>query len=288
MAKKSNPIEDYVFSLSSEDFDYLLKAIDKRIDKQKYGYTTFEKAAIHYGRIPTYPKCLSSAYHLDSHTNANHKRYRCNNCDTSYTLLSNSIFNGSKISLHKLVYYIELMCEILQISTNTAELWRKKIFSTVNNYQENLILSNNVWIDETYIEDYEVEAISKGKYLRGLSKSKICIVVAIDSNKNMIATIAGHAKPSSKRISKALKSHIKEGSNIIHDGDHSHYKLIQELNCTEEYYKANSKDELYLEKMSLINNMCSWLKRYLRRFLGMDINNLKIFFTSFKTIYVTR
>lgn len=73
MAKKSNPIEDYVFSLSSEDFDYLLKAIDKRIDKQKYGYTTFEKAAIHYGRIPTYPKCLSSAYHLDSHTNANHK-----------------------------------------------------------------------------------------------------------------------------------------------------------------------------------------------------------------------
>ncbi len=244
MSKKSNPFEDYVFSLSSEDFDYLLKAIDKRIDKQKYGYTTFEEAAIHYSRTPTCPKCLSSAYHLDGHTNANHKRYRCNNCDTSYTLLSNSIFNGSKISLHKLVYYIELMtynvplelmCEILQISTNTAELWRKKIFSTVNNYQENLMLSDNVWIDETYIEDYEVEAISKGKHLRGLSKSKICIVVAIDSNKNMIATIAGHAKPSSKRISKALKLHIKEGSNIIHDGDYSHYWLIQELNCTEKY-----------------------------------------------------
>lgn len=61
---------------------------------------------------------------------------------------------------------LELMCEILQISTNTAELWRKKILSTVNNYQENLMLSDNVWIDETYIEDYEVEAISKGKHLR--------------------------------------------------------------------------------------------------------------------------
>ena len=60
MSKKSNPFEDYVFSLSSEDFDYLLKAIDKRIDKQKYGYTTFEEAAIHYSRTPTCPKCLSS------------------------------------------------------------------------------------------------------------------------------------------------------------------------------------------------------------------------------------
>ena len=74
---------------------------------------------------------------------------------------------------------------------------------------------------------------------------------------------------STKRILVALKPHIKEGSHIIHDGDHYHYKLIQELNCSEELYKANTKDKLYIEKMSLINNMCSWLKRYLRRFLGI-------------------
>ena len=295
MSKNNNSLEDYVFSLSDDEFDNLLIAIDKKIDKQRYGYTTFEEAAIHYDRTPICPKCSSSLYHLDGKTNANHKRYRCDNCNTSYTLLSNSIFNGAKISLHKLVNYIELMsfnvplelmCEVLNISTNTAELWRKKIFSTVNDYQDKLILSNNVWIDETYVEDYEIEAISKGKHLRGLSKSKICIVVAIDSNKNMIATISGHAKPSSKRILKALKSHIREGSNIIHDGDHSHYELIKELNCTEEYYKANAKDELYLEKMSLINNMCSWLKRYLRRFTGMNINNLQSYLNWF--IYLQR
>ena len=238
---------------------------------------------------------MSTVYHLDGNTNTNHKRYRCNNCNTSYTLLSNSIFTGAKISLHKLENYIELMtfnvplelmCEVLNISINTAELWRKKIFSTVNNYQDNLILSNNVWIDETYVEDYEIEAISMGKHLRGLSKSKICIVVAIDNNKNMIAIISGHGKPSSKRILKTLKSHIKNGSNIIHDGDHSHYQLIKELDCTEEFYKANTKDELYLEKMSLINNMCSWLKRYIRRFVGMDINNLQSYLNWF--IYLQR
>ena len=154
MSKSSNPFEDYVFSLSEDEFKYLIKAIDSRIDFQKYGYTAFEEAAIHFNKTPLCPNCLSSLYHLDGKTNANHKRYRCHNRNTSYTLLGNSIFSGAKISLHKLGNYIELMtfnvplelmCEVLNISTNTAELWRKKIFSTVNDYQDNLMLSNNVY-----------------------------------------------------------------------------------------------------------------------------------------------
>ena len=49
------------------------------------------------------------------------------------------------------------------------------------------------------------------KHPRGLSKTKICIVLAIDSNKNM----------------------------------------------------------------AMINNMCSWLKRYIWRFIGMEVENLQ-------------
>ena len=295
MSKYSNPIEDYVFSLSSKDFKDLINFINKRIDKDKYGFTSFEEAAISYQRIPSCPKCRSTSYHLDGKTNAGYTRYRCNECNTSYTLLTNSIFNSAKIPLHKLINYIQLMsynvplellCEVLDIANNTAELWRKKIFATVNDYQDHLVLSGTVWIDETFIEDYEIEAINNGKHLRGLSRSKICIVAAIDNNKNMVAIIAGHGKPSSKRILKALKPHIKEGSKIVHDGEHAHYKLIEELKCTEQYVKANTKDPYYLEKMSLINNMCSWLKRYIRRFVGMDINNLQSYLNWF--IYLQR
>ena len=50
------------------------------------------------------------------------------------------------------------------------------------------------------------------KHPRGLSKTKILIVVAIDSNKNM----------------------------------------------------------------AMINNMCSWLKKYIWRFIGMEVENLQI------------
>ena len=149
---------------------------------------------------------------------------------------------------------LELMCEVLDISQNTAELWRKKIFSTVNSYQDHLFLHGRVWIDETYIEDYEVFAVKDNKHLRGLSKFKICIVAAIDQSKNMIVIISGYGKPSSKRIINALKDHVKEGSTIVHDDDHSRYKLMQLLNCKEEVYKAIKNDKEYLEKKELTNN----------------------------------
>ena len=295
MSEKINPLKDYVFALSADDFLKLKEAINIREDKEKYGFTSFEEAAVFYKRKPFCPCCGSAEYISDGHTPSGHIRYRCQTCDKSYTLLSDSIFNSAKISLHKLMSYIQLMsfnvplqllCEALDISSNTAELWRKKIFESVDGYQDHLKLSDTVWIDETYMEDYEVLAKKDGKRLRGLSRSKICIVVAIDIHKNMVAIISGHGKPSSGRIMAALESHITEGSHIIHDGDHSHYKLIEKLRCTEEVYKANSNDSFYLEHMRFINNMCGWLKRYIWRFIGMDIHNLQSYLNWF--IYIHR
>lgn len=295
MSKTNNQFLDYVFNLNSDEFDSLKEAINLRIDKDLYGFNSFEEAAIYYGRKPVCPVCGSNEYHDDGFTNSKHKRYECNKCHNRYTFLSNSIFNSAKLPFYKVLKYIslmsynvplELMCEVLDISQNTAELWRKKIFNTVNNYQDHLFLHGRIWIDETYIEDYEVLAVKDNKHLRGLSKSKICIVVAIDQSKNMIAIISGHGKPSSKRIVDALKPHIKENSTIVHDGDHSHYELIKQLNCKEEIYKAIKTDDEYLEKMKLINNMCSWLKRYLNRFTSMRVENLQSYLNWF--IYLQR
>lgn len=296
MSKVNNSFfDDYVNTLADDEFNSLIASINKKIDKNKYGETNFEDLALKYGRKPICPKCGCEVYANDGYTKAGHNRYRCKECDSSYTLLSDSIFNSAKISLHILDNYIglmsynvplELLCEIVGISANTAELWRKKIFNTVNNYQDHLILSGNVWIDETYVEDYKVLATKDGKHLRGLSKSKICIVVAIDQYQNMVAVIKGHGKPSSKRIIDALKSHIKEGSTIIHDGDHSHYKLIEELHAKEEFYKANTNSKEYLEHMELVNSMCSWIKRYIWRFTSMRVENLQSYLNWF--IYLQR
>ena len=286
---------DFVFSLDKEQFSDLKKAVETRIDKQRYGVTSFEEAAVLYERKPVCPKCGSVVCHEDGQTPAGHKRYRCDDCDSSYTLLSDSIFNSAKLSFHKLMGYIGLMsfnvplemcCEVLDISANTAELWRKKIFETVNGYQEHLKLYGTVWIDETYMNDYSILHDQFSKRKRGLSKDKICIVTAIDSYKNMVAIISGHGKPSSKRIKDALKSHITQGCHIIHDGDSSHNALIKETGSTSEVYKSDTKDPEYIKHMALINNMHGWLKRYLWRFIGMDVVNLQSYLNWF--IYLQR
>lgn len=94
------------------------------------------------------------------------------------------------------------------------------------------------------------------KHKRGLSKDKVCIVVAIDIYKNMVAIRYGNEKPTSKRIREALRSHVEPGCTIVHDGEHSHAMLIKSLECKDEYFKANTKDPVYLTQMRLVNNLC--------------------------------
>ena len=164
--------------------------------------------------------------------------------------------------------------EVCGISHPTAMLWRQKVFATIDGYQDHLYLSDRVWIDETYIFDSLLLHNDSFRKKRGLSKNLICIVVAIDIHKNTYAIVCGHGKPSATRIYKALKDHIVKGSTVVHDGEKAHNMLIEKLGLVSEVYKADPKDRNYLENMALINNMCSWLKRYIYRFIGMRMDNL--------------
>lgn len=169
---------------------------------------------------------------------------------------------------------LEMTEEICDISHPTAMLWREKVFSTVDGYQEHLYLKDRVWIDETYLYDSSLLHDDSYKKKRGLSKNQLCIVVAIDCHKNTYTVICGLGKLSASRIFEVLKNHIVSGSTLVHDGERAHDTLIKELDLKEEFYKANTHDKEYLENMALINNMFSWLKRYIYRFIGMRMTNL--------------
>ena len=221
-------------------------------------------------------------------------RYRCSECGKHYTLLSNTIFHSTNKSFDTWAEYLTLMTfnvplemteELCDISHPTAMLWRKKVFATVNGYQEHLYLRDRIWIDETYLYDSSLVHEDDYKKKRGLSEDQLCIVVAIDIHKNTYAVICGHGKPSSERILEALKDHIVPGSTLVHDGEQAHNALIRELNLVDEAYKADPKDKNYLENMALINNMCSWLKRYIYRFIGMRIDNLQSYLNWFVYLF---
>ncbi len=278
-----NSFTDLVFSLSDEDFRLLQDAVAVRKNRDKYGVASFEELAVKYDRVPTCPACGSDNAVSFGFSPEGLQRYKCLVCGKYYTLLSNTIFHSANKSFDTWTIYLTLMTfnvplemteEICGISHPTAMLWRQKVFATVDGYQGHLYLKDRVWIDETYVFDSTLLHDDNFKRKRGLSSNLICIVVAIDIHKNTYAVICGHGKPSATRIYKALKDHIVEGSTLVHDGEKAHNMLIEKLDLTSEVYIANAKDKNYLQNMALINNMCSWVKRYIYRFIGMRMENL--------------
>jgi hypothetical protein len=177
------------------------------------------------------------------------------------------------------------MCEI---SHHTAFEWRHRVLATIDKYQKRLVLSNRVWLDETYITDSALLADPEWRSKRGLSNNKICIALAIDVFKNPIAVVCGNGKPTSKRITNALETHIAKGSTIVHDKEKSHRALVRAIGGVDEAYKADTKDPAYLEGMELINSLCSWLKRYLWRFPGMNPENLQSYLNWFVYLFRVR
>ena len=94
--------------------------------------------------------------------------------------------------------------------------------------------------------------------------------------------VCGHGKPSSARIRKAMGARVAKGATLVHDRERAHNVLVRESGLVDESYKADVRDPAYLEAMALVNNLCSWIKRYLWRFTGMDPGNLQ----SYLNLYV--
>lgn len=73
-----------------------------------------------------------------------------------------------------------------------------------------------------------------------------------------------------------------KGATLIHDKERAHNVLVRELSLENEAYNANISNPVYLEQMALVNNLHSWIKRYLWRFTGMGPANLQ----SYPNLYV--
>ena len=293
-----NPQEKYVDALLFDDFELLKKAVAARECRNKVGFSTFEEAIDAYRPKRTCPYCGFDGFRKDGKTPSGLQRYYCKACDNRYSALTGTIFEYSKKDLPTWVGFITMMCHNVQvdaaadmcgISHHTAFEWRHRVMATINDYQSRIKLSRRVWIDETYVTDASLLGDSDWKPKRGLSKNKICIAVGIDVFKNPVAIVCGHGKPSAKRIKDAFLGRIEKGSIIVHDMEKSHKSLVRAVKGIDESYRADTKDPAYLEGMEMINNLCSWLKRFLWRFPGMKAQNLQSYLNWYVYLFrVTR
>ena len=87
------------------------------------------------------------------------------------------------------------------------------------------MLSDNVYLDETYLKiiKRDVEKKGDGKEDRGLSLNQICIGIAYDGV-HVYCCILGHGKPAN-----GFRNHLAPGSILIHTKEKAYEKLIKEL-----------------------------------------------------------
>lgn len=116
----------------------------------------------------------------------------------------------------------------------TTRYWMDKIFLALRGTQDGIMLSGNVYLDETYLKVIkgDVERRSNGKEYRGISHNQICIGIAHDGF-HVYFCILGHGKSSQKSVYSRFKDHIELGSILIHDKEKVNKKFVQALRSIE-------------------------------------------------------
>lgn len=281
--EERNPFAGRVDALPPDDFELLCRAVRERRCREDIGVGTLAEAADEYRPSPPCPACGGES-RKDGRAPSGVRRRRCKACGHRFTALAGTVLENCKKDLATWVDFVRLMCfnvpldaaaEICRITHQTAWEWRHRVFATVDGYQDRIVLRGRVWIDETYVNDTDLTHGYGEARKRGLSKQKVCIAVGIDARKNPYAVACGHGKVSSKRAREAFGGHIAEGATVVHDRERAHNGVISEAGAGSESYKADVRDPEYLANMAMVNNLCSWLKRYLWRFTGMGMENLQ-------------
>ncbi len=169
---------------------------------------------------------------------------------------------------------IKAACLTAKIAISTGVEWTNRIFTVLKNYQENITLDKIVYIDETYIHvdssdvvyEDEIGKIKKvKKSLRGISRNKICILLATDK-KHSFAEIVGTGRPSRTKNYEICSKHIQKQSTLIGDEDTSLTYTANELNLKRIQYKSNT-EEAYKE-LEPIDQLCNRLKFFLDKHRG--------------------
>lgn len=213
--------------------------------------------------------------------------YYCKNCKKRFTPTKGTIFENHKISITEWIEFLldifnygstTLTSKVNKNGMNTSLYWLHKTFLVLREYQNNIILSGNIYIDETYYKVLKRDIIKKhnGKQFKGISYNQYCIGLGYDG-KNIIAILEGLGKTSSLKTEKAFINHIERDSTLIHDEEKSHNILIEKLNLKDKSYNSNDLKKLDDKDNPLrkINHQCDLLKQFLNAHSGFDREDLQ-------------
>lgn len=243
-------------------------------------------------KIKDCPYCYSINFVKAGKSQNKIQRYFCHNCKRFFSPVTGTIFENHKISISEWIEFcldilnygsLTLISKVNKNAINTSIIWLHKLFLILEEYQNNIVLTGKVYIDETFYSVIYRERVKKnGKFLRGLSENQFCIGIGYDKQ-HVIAIVEGMGKTSSKKTIEAFSTHIQSNSTLIHDDEKSHHELVKALSLKDISYKSN-----YLKKLNdsdnpldPINNQCDLLKKFLYSHSGFNRDYLQDYLNFF-------
>lgn len=232
------------------------------------------------------PFCKSEKFKKSGQTKSGVQRYMCV-CGKTFIPTTGTIFDEHKISISEWMEYCLNLFRHVSITSSswnnknafiTSRYWLQKLFLTLENVQNTIVLSDCVWFDETFYSVRSEDIVRKDNNdkPRGLSCNQICIGVATDKER-AVFFVVGNGQPSQKKIFEMFHNHIKPGSILIHDEERAHAKLVKELSLESKSYSSKYLKGLSDKDNPLnpVNRCHHILKNFLNAHSSFDRDNLQ-------------
>jgi len=241
------------------------------------------------------PFCGSAKFRKRGLSENGIQRYLCS-CKKAFIPTTGTIFDERKISISEWMEYCLNLFRHVSITADswnnknaftTSRYWLQKLFLTLETVQDDTILSEDVWLDETYYSVRTEDIVRKdnGNELRGISRNQICIGVATDKQ-HSIFYVEGTGKPTQKRTFELFEKHIQRGSTLYHDQDTAHKKLVKELELKSIAYASKDLKGLPDKENPLnpINRIHAILTKFLNSHSGFKREDLQGYLNLFALI----
>ena len=242
------------------------------------------------------PYCTLEKFKRSGRTQNGIQRYMCGSCGKTFLPTTGTIFDEHRISISEWMEYCLNLFRHVSIAADswsnknafaTSRYWLQKLFLTLENVQNGIVLRDKVWLDETFytVRTEDIVRKENGEKLRGLSHNQLCIGVATDK-KHTLFLLEGTGKPSQKKTFEAFCRHIEPGSTIIHDNESAHTKLVRELSLNSVVYASQDLKGLSDKEnpMNPVNRAHHILKKFLNAHSSFLRENLQGYLNLFAFI----
>ena len=130
-------------------------------------------------------------------------------CRKTFRPTTGTIFDEHRISISEWIEYCLNLFRHVSISADswnnknaftTSRYWLQKLLLTLEDIQDDIMLSEYIWLDETFysVRANDIERKDNGAKYRGLSRNQLCIGVATDKQ-YAVFFVEGTGRPTQKK-----------------------------------------------------------------------------------------